>query len=163
MLGYCPPPPPVHPPPSPWFHVIILSHPSSTAAGYSSVLDHHATHITCKFAEQREKLDWHSGMKPEDKPKALKSREAGIIQMILRKPVCGGSFLECPPLYKLQQQPTAWTVPSSSQLQGAGWPTCHTWASKQTLVRGSACQVRRAQKGKAACLVSHREATSEPY
>ena len=71
MLGYCPLPPPVHLPPSPWLHVIILSHPSSTAAGYSSVLDRHATHITCKFAEQTEKLDWRSGMKLEDKPKAL--------------------------------------------------------------------------------------------
>ena len=125
MLGYCPPHPPVHPPPSPWFQVIILSHPGSLAAGYSPVLDCHTTHITCKFAEQREKLDWRSGIKPEDKPKALTSREAGIIQMILSKPVCAGSCPVCPPLYMLQQQPTIGTVPSSSRLQGAGWPACH--------------------------------------
>ncbi|KAI4588011.1 hypothetical protein MJG53_002419 [Ovis ammon polii x Ovis aries] len=66
--------------------VTILSHPGSIAAGYSSVLDCHTTHITCKLPEQREKLDWRSGIKPEDKPKALKSRDAGIIQMILSKP-----------------------------------------------------------------------------
>ncbi|KAI4574469.1 hypothetical protein MJT46_003748 [Ovis ammon polii x Ovis aries] len=69
-----------------WHQVITLSHPGSIAAGYSSVLDCHTTHITCKLAEQREKLDWRSGTKPEDKPKALKSRDAGIIQMILSKP-----------------------------------------------------------------------------
>lgn len=117
MLGYCPPYLPFHPPPSPWFQVIILSHPGSIAACYSSIL---VCHTTCKFAEQREKLDWRSGMKPEDKPKALKSREAGIIQMVLSKPVCVGSFPECPPLDKLQQQLTNQTAPSSSRLQEAG-------------------------------------------
>lgn len=81
---------------------------------------------TCKFAELREKLDRHSGKKLEDSPKALKSGEAGITQMMLSNPMGMESFPEYPPLGKAQQQPATGAATSSSQLQGASWPMCHT-------------------------------------
>ncbi|XP_032450463.1 elongation factor 1-alpha, somatic form-like [Lynx canadensis] len=78
--------------------VIILNHPGSIAAGYSPVLDCHTAHIACKFAELREKIDRRSGKKLEDNPKALKSGDSAIVQMIPRKPMCVESFSEYPPL-----------------------------------------------------------------
>ncbi|XP_027431323.1 elongation factor 1-alpha-like [Zalophus californianus] len=78
--------------------VIILNHPGSIATGYSPVLDCHTAHIACKFADLREKIDRRSGKKLEDNPKALKSGDSAIIQMIPRKPLCVESFSEYPPL-----------------------------------------------------------------
>uniref|UniRef100_A0A452QYL9 Elongation factor 1-alpha n=1 Tax=Ursus americanus TaxID=9643 RepID=A0A452QYL9_URSAM len=78
--------------------VIILNHPGSIAAGYSPVLDCHTAHIACKFADLREKIDRRSGKKLEDNPKALKSGDSAIVQMIPRKPMCVESFSEYPPL-----------------------------------------------------------------
>uniref|UniRef100_A0A8D1B0S5 Elongation factor 1-alpha n=1 Tax=Sus scrofa TaxID=9823 RepID=A0A8D1B0S5_PIG len=83
--------------------VIILNHPGSIAAGYSPVLDCHTAHIACKFAELREKLDKRSGKKLEDNPRALRSGDAGLVQMIPSKPMCVESFSEYPPLGKAQQ------------------------------------------------------------
>uniref|UniRef100_A0A8D1NSR9 Elongation factor 1-alpha n=1 Tax=Sus scrofa TaxID=9823 RepID=A0A8D1NSR9_PIG len=82
---------------------IILNHPGSIAAGYSPVLDCHTAHIACKFAELREKLDKRSGKKLEDNPRALRSGDAGLVQMIPSKPMCVESFSEYPPLGKAQQ------------------------------------------------------------
>uniref|UniRef100_A0A9L0RRA3 Tr-type G domain-containing protein n=1 Tax=Equus caballus TaxID=9796 RepID=A0A9L0RRA3_HORSE len=61
--------------------VIVFNHPSSNAAGYWPVLDCHTAHIACKFAELRE-VDQPSGKKLEDTPKALKSGDSAIVQMI---------------------------------------------------------------------------------
>lgn len=80
--------------------VIILNHPGKIAAGYSPVLDCHTAHISCKFAELREKIDRRSGKKLEDNPAALKSGDAAIIRMIPGKPMCVESFSEYPPLGK---------------------------------------------------------------
>uniref|UniRef100_A0A8D0PG58 Elongation factor 1-alpha n=1 Tax=Sus scrofa TaxID=9823 RepID=A0A8D0PG58_PIG len=71
--------------------------------GYSPVLDCHTAHIACKFAELREKLDKRSGKKLEDNPRALRSGDAGLVQMIPSKPMCVESFSEYPPLGKAQQ------------------------------------------------------------
>ncbi|KAG6931268.1 elongation factor 1-alpha, somatic form-like [Chelydra serpentina] len=78
--------------------VIILNHPGQIATGYSPVLDCHTAHIACKFAELKEKIDRRSGKKLEDNPKALKSGDAAIVQMIPGKPMCVESFSAYPPL-----------------------------------------------------------------
>ncbi|XP_064445841.1 elongation factor 1-alpha, somatic form-like [Mirounga angustirostris] len=78
--------------------VIILNHPGSITTGYSPVLDCHTAHIACKFADLREKIDRRSGKKLEDNPKALKSGDSAIVQMIPRRPLCVESFSEYPPL-----------------------------------------------------------------
>uniref|UniRef100_G3Q204 Elongation factor 1-alpha n=1 Tax=Gasterosteus aculeatus aculeatus TaxID=481459 RepID=G3Q204_GASAC len=78
--------------------VIILNHPGQISAGYAPVLDCHTAHIACKFAALKEKIDRRSGKKLEDNPKALKSGDAAIVDMIPGKPMCVESFAEYPPL-----------------------------------------------------------------
>jgi elongation factor 1-alpha len=78
--------------------VIIISHPGQIAAGYTPVLDCHTSHIACKFAELKEKIDKRSGKKLEENPKFLKTGDAGIVELIPSKPMCCESFSEYPPL-----------------------------------------------------------------
>lgn len=80
--------------------MIILNHPGLISAGYAPVLDCHTAHIACKFAELKEKIDRRSGKKLEDNPKALKSGDAAIVDMVPGKPMCVESFSEYPPLGK---------------------------------------------------------------
>ena len=62
------------------------------------MLDCHTAHITCKFAELKEKIDCRSGKKLEDGPKFLKSGDAAIVDMVPGKPMCVESFSDYPPL-----------------------------------------------------------------
>jgi len=78
--------------------VIILNHPGQISNGYAPVLDCHTAHIACKFNEIKEKIDRRSGKKIEDFPKAVKSGEAAIVEMIPQKPMCVEAFSEYPPL-----------------------------------------------------------------
>merc|ERR1719369_140010 len=78
--------------------VIVLNHPGQIAQGYAPVLDCHTAHIASKFSELKEKIDRRSGKKLEDNPKALKSGDAAIVEMIPGKPMCVESFSEYPPL-----------------------------------------------------------------
>jgi elongation factor 1-alpha len=78
--------------------VIILNHPGQISAGYTPVLDCHTAHIACKFAELKEKSDRRSGKTLEENPKALKSGDAGIVEMFPTKPMCVEAFSDYPPL-----------------------------------------------------------------
>ncbi|CAL8319835.1 unnamed protein product [Merluccius merluccius] len=78
--------------------VIVLNHPGQISAGYTPVLDCHTAHIACKFNELKERIDWRSGKKLEDNPKALKSGDAGIVDMGPTTPMCVESFADYPPL-----------------------------------------------------------------
>ncbi|XP_040111591.1 elongation factor 1-alpha 2-like [Oryx dammah] len=84
--------------------VIVLNHPGQIQAGYSPVLDCHTAHISCRFAELREKIDRRSGKKLEDNPKALKSGDAAIVQMVPGKAMCVETFSEYPPLGRFAVQ-----------------------------------------------------------
>ncbi|XP_071502467.1 elongation factor 1-alpha 2-like [Diadema antillarum] len=64
----------------------------------SPVLDCHTAHIACKFETLHEKLDRRSGKKLEDNPKAVKSGDACIVNLVPSKPMCVESFTEFPPL-----------------------------------------------------------------
>ena len=78
--------------------VIILNHPGQISAGYSPVLDCHTAHIACRFNELLEKIDRRTGKKLEENPKAIKSGDAAIVNMIPTKPMCVETFTEYPPL-----------------------------------------------------------------
>ena len=78
--------------------VIVLNHPGQIANGYTPVLDCHTAHIACKFAEIKEKCDRRSGKVTEENPKAIKSGDAAIINLVPSKPLCVESFQEFPPL-----------------------------------------------------------------
>eukprot|EP00069_Balaena_mysticetus_P004051 bmy_04382T0 len=67
--------------------VTILNHPSQIGAGYVPVLDCHTAHIACRFAELKEKIDRHPGIKLKDDPKFLKSGDAAIVGMVPGKPI----------------------------------------------------------------------------
>jgi elongation factor 1-alpha len=78
--------------------VIVLNHPGEICAGYTPVLDCHTAHIAFKFAELLEKVDRRSGKQVEEKPKSLKSQEAGIIKLVPTKPMCVEKFSDYAPL-----------------------------------------------------------------
>jgi len=78
--------------------VIILNHPGQIGNGYAPVLDCHTAHIACKFQEIKEKIDRRSGKKIEDFPKAVKSGDAAIVELVPQKPMCVESFSDYPPL-----------------------------------------------------------------
>ncbi|KAJ1065905.1 hypothetical protein K5549_012893 [Capra hircus] len=90
--------------------VIVLNHPGQIQAGYSPVLDCHTAHISCRFAELREKIDRRSGKKLEDNPKALKSGDAAIVQMVPGKAMCVETFSKYPPLGHFAVQDMRQTV-----------------------------------------------------
>jgi elongation factor 1-alpha len=78
--------------------VIVLNHPGQISNGYTPVLDCHTAHIACKFREIKEKCDRRSGKKLEENPKAIKSGDAAIIELVPSKPMCVETFTDFPPL-----------------------------------------------------------------
>lgn len=78
--------------------VIVLNHPGKIKMGYSPVLDCHTTHVTCQFAELKEKLDRRTGKKMEDHPQLLQSGDAATVRLVPSKPMCVESFFTYPPL-----------------------------------------------------------------
>ncbi len=78
--------------------MIILNHPGKVKAGYSPVLDCHTAHVTCRFAELKEKIDRRTGKKLEDQPQMLVSGDAATVKVVPIKPMCVESFFTYPPL-----------------------------------------------------------------
>jgi elongation factor 1-alpha len=78
--------------------VIILNHPGQIQNGYTPVLDCHTAHIACKFNEILSKMDRRSGKELEKAPKAVKSGDAAMVNLIPSKPMCVETFAAYPPL-----------------------------------------------------------------
>ncbi|KAJ8375131.1 hypothetical protein SKAU_G00057110 [Synaphobranchus kaupii] len=90
--------------------VIILNHPGMIKVGYSPVLDCHTAHITCRFAELREKIDRRTGKKLEDQPQSLVSGDAATVKLTPKKPMCVESFFNYPPLGRFAARDLKQTV-----------------------------------------------------
>jgi len=78
--------------------VIVLNHPNEIHAGYCPVVDCHTAHIACKFETIRSKMDKRTGKVLEESPKAIKSGEAAMIDLVPTKPMCVESFSDYAPL-----------------------------------------------------------------
>ncbi|XP_074599141.1 elongation factor 1-alpha isoform X2 [Brevipalpus obovatus] len=72
--------------------VIVLNHPGQISNGYTPVLDCHTAHIACKFRDIKEKIDRRNN------PKAIKSGDAAIVDLVPSKPMCVETFTDFPPL-----------------------------------------------------------------
>ncbi|MEQ2214780.1 hypothetical protein XENOCAPTIV_019795 [Xenoophorus captivus] len=90
--------------------VIILNHPGKIKQGYSPVLDCHTAHVTCRFAELKEKLDRRTSKKLEDNPQQLISGDAATVRLVPIKPMCVESFFTYPPLGRFAARDLKQTV-----------------------------------------------------
>merc|ERR1712130_187272 len=78
--------------------VIVLNHPGQISNGYAPVLDCHTAHIACKFDKIRSKIDKRTGKVMEEEPKAVKSGDAAMVELIPTKPMCVEAFKAYAPL-----------------------------------------------------------------
>merc|ERR1711893_219984 len=78
--------------------VIVLNHPGQIQNGYTPVLDCHASHIACKFAKIRAKVDRRTGTVTEDEPSAIKSQDAAMVELVPQKPMVVEAFSSYAPL-----------------------------------------------------------------
>ena len=82
---------------SSWLHGLgnILTHLGRISAGYAPVLTCHPAHISWEFAELKT-IDHHSRRKAGRWPKFLLSRDAAIVHMVRRKPMCFDCLFDYP-------------------------------------------------------------------
>lgn len=78
--------------------LIVLNHPGQINAGYTPVIDCHTSHIACKFAEIKNKIDKRTNKILEETPKFVKSGDSAIIKLEPQKPICVEAFNQYPPL-----------------------------------------------------------------
>jgi elongation factor 1-alpha len=78
--------------------VIILSHPGQINAGYTPVVDCHTSHIACKFAELKTKIDKRTNKVMEENPKFIKTGDSAIVKLEPQKQICVEAFNQYPPL-----------------------------------------------------------------
>merc|ERR1712226_726849 len=78
--------------------VIVLNHPGQIQNGYTPVLDCHASHIACKFAKIRAKVDKRNGKVTEDAPQSIKSQDAAMVELVPQKPMVVEAFSSYAPL-----------------------------------------------------------------
>ena len=78
--------------------IVVLKCPGQIVAGYTPVIDCHAAHIACTFAELKARVDKRSNKVLEENPKGLKAGDSAIVKMVPISPMCVEAFNQYPPL-----------------------------------------------------------------
>lgn len=78
--------------------VIVTNHPGKISNGYTPIFHCHTSHVGCKFADIKEKIDPRSGELLEKSPKFVETGDACIVEMVPAKPLCVEPFSEFAPL-----------------------------------------------------------------
>ncbi|MEM2878297.1 MAG: translation elongation factor EF-1 subunit alpha [Candidatus Hadarchaeales archaeon] len=67
--------------------MIVLSVPTEIGVGFSPLFHCHAAHSPGRFAEILQRIDPRSGGVTEENPKSLKKGDAGLVRIVLDKPI----------------------------------------------------------------------------
>ena len=78
--------------------IIIISHPTAVAKGYTPVLHAHTTTMAATFTELLQKIDARSGQVIEEKPSFLKAGDAAIVKIRPLAPIVLEPYSDIPPL-----------------------------------------------------------------
>jgi elongation factor 1-alpha len=78
--------------------VIIVNHPGEISNGYCPMIDCHTAHMSCVFADIKQKLDRKTGKVIEENPEFVKEGDACIVEIQPTRPMCVESFTDFPPL-----------------------------------------------------------------
>ncbi|MDI6884224.1 MAG: translation elongation factor EF-1 subunit alpha [Hadesarchaea archaeon] len=67
--------------------IVVLAVPTDLAPGFVPLFHCHAAHVPGKLTEILQKIDPRTGAVVEEKPSALKKGDAGVIRVVLSKPM----------------------------------------------------------------------------
>ncbi|CAL5990962.1 Elongation_factor 1-alpha [Hexamita inflata] len=79
-------------------NVIIINHPTKICPGYTSVINCHTTHITCKFDNFLAKLNSRTFKVEMENPTEAYNGECIQMKIVPTKPLCIESFVQYPAL-----------------------------------------------------------------
>jgi len=78
--------------------IIVLAVPTEITPGFAPLFHCHAAHVPGKFKEILQKIDPRTGAVVEDKPKTLRKGDAGLVRVVLDKPIVIERSSEIPEL-----------------------------------------------------------------
>lgn len=78
--------------------IIVLAVPTELTPGFAPLFHCHAAHVLGRFEEILQKIDPRTGTVVEEKPKALRKGDAGLVRVVLNKPIVIERTSEIPEL-----------------------------------------------------------------
>ncbi|MFB0500333.1 MAG: translation elongation factor EF-1 subunit alpha [Candidatus Hadarchaeaceae archaeon] len=78
--------------------IIVLAVPTEITPGFVPLFHCHAAHVPGRFEEILQKIDPRTGTVVEDKPKTLRKGDAGLVRVVLNKPIVIERTSEIPEL-----------------------------------------------------------------
>ncbi|KUO42174.1 MAG: elongation factor 1-alpha [Hadesarchaea archaeon DG-33] len=78
--------------------IIVLAVPTDLTPGFAPLFHCHAAHVPGRFEEILQKIDPRTGAVVEEKPKALRKGDAGLVRVVLNKPIVIERTSEIPEL-----------------------------------------------------------------
>ena len=97
--------------------IVVLTHPSAIAVGYTPVFHLHTAQIACTFTELVEKKDPKTGAVLEKNPAFLKTGDAAIVKIKPLKPLVVEEFKSFPQLGRFAVRDSGTTVAAGIVLQ----------------------------------------------